>query len=360
MSSSCQQGTKNKTALSQRSLDLDIITLRRINIRAPNNSIINSNAALISDGSGQGIWSTITVGATSTSNTIATIRSLNIQSNSAILADGSGGTYWGIVQSGVQGGGPATSLSNISSLLMSTIWVSSLTVNTSNINPLYSLDVNGLLRASNILVGQTAGANPLRFSGASNLYDKSVIADIPSYLGPAGRDLLIYKSGGDPGAVRVQTTGSFQVEILNSNLSWPNYSNVPANVPLRVDSTGIQMNGLRIPSLVTCNVFIADNYYTAGLNTYAAKLSNLNYYLDSTDMGSYLFFRSPSNLNVYPPGVNPNTAPQPIQGNFFVLKNLGANNVNVYTNTVTTFPIITSTTATFFYVGAPQNFWTPM
>ena len=173
--SSCQQA-KNKNASSQRSLDLDIITLRRINIRALNNSIINSNAALISDGNGQGIWSTITVGATSTSNTIATIRSLNIQLNRALLADGSGGTYWGVVQGqGVE----ATSLANISSLLMSTIWVSSLTVNTSNIDPLYSLDVNGLLRASNILVGQTADANPLRFSGASNLYDKTVIADIP-------------------------------------------------------------------------------------------------------------------------------------------------------------------------------------
>jgi hypothetical protein len=359
MSGSCQQATKNKSALSQRSLDLDIITLRRINIRAPNNSIINSNSALISDGNGQGIWSTITVGATSTSNTIATIKSLNIQLNRALLADGSGGTYWGIVQGETQGV-EATSLANISSLLMSTIWVSSLTVNTSNINPQYSLDVNGILRASNILVGQTAEENSLRFSGASNLYDKTVIADIPSYLGPAGRDFLIYKSGENPGAVRVQTTGSFQVEILNSNLSWPNYSNVPANVPLRVDSTGVQMNSLRIPSLVTCNVFISDDYYSAGLNIYAAKLSNLNYYLDSTDMGSYLFFRSPSNVNLYPPGVTPNTAPQPIQGNFFVLKNLGANNINVYTDTITTFPIITSTTATFFYVGTPQNFWTPM
>ena len=355
MSGTCQQATKNKTALSQRSLDLDIITLRRINIRAPNNSIINSNSALISDGNGLAFWSTLTVGATSTSNTIATIRSLNIQSNSALLADGSGGTYWGVGQ-----GGAATSLTNISSLLMSTIWVSSLAVNTSYSNPLYSVDINGNLRASNILVGQTAADNPLRFAGVSNLYDKTVIADIPSYLGPAGRDLLIYKSGENPGAVRIQTTGSFQVEILNSNLTWPTYSNVPANVPFRVDSTGVQLSGLRIPSLVTCNVFIPDNYYSAALNTYAAKLSNLNYYLDSTDMGSYLFFRSPSNVNIYPPGVSPNTAPQPIQGNFFVLKNLGANNVNVYTNTITSFPIITSTTATFFYVGTPQNFWTPM
>ena len=359
MSGSCQQATKNKSALSQRSLDLDIITLRRINIRAPNNSIINSNLALISDGNGQGIWSTITVGASSSSNTIATIKSLNIQLNSALLADGNGGTYWGIAQGG-GGGGPATSLENISSLLMSTIWVSSLTVNTSNINPQYSLDVNGLLRASNILVGQTVEENSLRFSGGSNLYDKTVIADIPSYLGSAGRDLLIYKSGENPGAVRVQTTGSFQVEILNSNLSWPTYSNIPANIPLRVDSTGVQVSGLRIPSLVTCNVYIPDDYYTGGQTTYAAKLSNLNYYLDSTDMGSYLFFRSPSNVNIYPPGVNPNTSLQPIQGNFFVLKNLGANNVNVYTDTITAFPIITSTTATFFYVGAPQNFWTPM
>ena len=49
--SSCQQA-KNKNASSQRSLDLDIITLRRINIRGPNNSIVNSNSALISDGNG--------------------------------------------------------------------------------------------------------------------------------------------------------------------------------------------------------------------------------------------------------------------------------------------------------------------
>lgn len=174
MSSSCQQGTKNKTASSQRSLDLDIITLRRINIRAPNNSIVNSNSVLISDGNGQAYW-------------------------------------------------------------------------------------------------------------------------------------------------------------------------------------GAQANRVHM----TCNVYIPDNYYSAALSTYSPKLSNLDYYLDNTDMGSYLFFRSPSNLNIYPPGVTPNSAPQPIQGNFFVLKNLGVNNVNVYTDTITTVPIA-SNSATFFYVGAPQNFWTLM
>jgi hypothetical protein len=348
--SSCQQA-KNKNASSQRSLDLDIITLRRINIRGTNNSIVNSNSALISDGNGLAFWSTITVGATSTSNTIATIRSLNIASNSALLSDGYGGSYWGVGQ-----GGAATSLANISSLLMSTIWVSSLAVNTSYINPLYSVDVNGSLRASNILVEQA-----LTFAGASNLYNKTAIADIPSYLGSNGRDLLIYKSGENPGSVRVQTTGSFQIEILNSNLSWPTYSNVPANIPFRVDSTGVQLSGLRIPALATCNVYIPNNYYVGNLSTYAPKLSNLNYYLDSTDMGSYLFFSSPSNINIYPPGVNPNNAlPLPIQGNFFVLRNLGSNYVNVYTDSNTNFPIITRTTATFFYVGAPQNFWTPM
>ena len=175
MSSSCQQGTKNKTASSQRSLDLDIITLRRINIRAPNNSIVNSNSVLISDGNGQAYW-------------------------------------------------------------------------------------------------------------------------------------------------------------------------------------GVQANRVHM----TCNVYIPDNYYSAGLSTYAPKLSNLDYYLDNTDMGSYLFFRSPNNLNIYPPGVIPNSAAQPIQVNFFVLKNLGENNVNVYTDTITTVPIIASNSATFFYVGAPQNFWTLM
>jgi len=173
MSSSCQQGTKNKAALSQRSLDLDIITLRRINIRAPNNSIVNSNSILISDGNGQ--------------------------------------AYWG------------------------------------------------------------------------------------------------------PQANRVH---------------------------------------------ITCNVYIPDNYYSAGLSKYSPKLSNLDYYLDNNDMGSYLFFRSPSNLNIYPPGVNPNSAPQPIQGNYFVLKNLGSNNINVYINPIIPFLISASNSKTFFYVGTPQNFWT--
>ena len=121
-------------------------------------------------------------------------------------------------------------------------------------------------------------------------------------------------------------------------------------------------NNLRIPSLATCNIYI-DNAWTLASNY--PKLSNTTYYLDSNDMGSYIFCTSPSNLTFVPPGVAPpvgNSNPYggQVQGNFFVLKNLGSNNISVATAPTSAYSVINYTTGTFFYVGAPQNIWVIM
>ena len=82
-------------------------------------------------------------------------------------------------------------------------------------------------------------------------------------------------------------------------------------------------------------------------------------------MGSYIFCSTPSNITFVPPGVTPPTGnANPYtgqsQGNFFVLKNLGSNNITVATSNTITYSVINYTTGTFFYVGAPQNIWVPM
>ena len=53
-------------ATSSRSLDLDIVTLRRIYIRnSTSNALIQSNYALLSDGKGGTYWSTVVTGSNS-------------------------------------------------------------------------------------------------------------------------------------------------------------------------------------------------------------------------------------------------------------------------------------------------------
>ena len=221
-------------ATSQRSLDLDIVTLRRIYVREASNAIISSNYALLSDGKGGTYWSTV------------------VTSNS-----GSGGISGAYIST------------------FSTSIGTSFTTQT--------------LTASNI--------NAYTF-----------------------------------------TTSNFVI-------------------------TSATANNLRIPSLATCNIYI-DGTWSQAAN-YQKLSSNLNYYLSNDDMGSYIFCSSPSNLTFVPPGVTPqtgNTNPYTgqQQGNFFVLKNLGSNNLTVATNSNTTYSVINYTTGTFFYVGQPQNFWTPM
>jgi hypothetical protein len=218
-------------ALSQRSLDLDILTLRQVYARGASNALITSNYALLSDGKGGTYWSTVTLGSNS---------------------DGGGG-----------GGGIA--VSSFSSIIGVTFTTSNLTATNINTN--------------------TVTTNTL------------------------------------------------------------NYTSFTYN-------------------LQTCNIFINSNFDNAA--SYPELVtSNLNFYLNASYMNSYLFCTSPSNLNFVPPDVTPPIGPinsytGQTQGNFFTLKNMGSNILNVCTNPTTVFPVITSTSATFFYLGAPQNFWTPM
>ena len=217
-------------ALSQRSLDLDIVTLRQVYARGLSNTVIGSNYALLSDGRGGTYWSTVTLGS-------------NVD----------------------LGGGGGMAVSSFSSIIGVTFTTSNLTANTVTAN--------------------TVTTNTLNYT-------------------------------------------SFTYNLQTSNITIePNFTNAGS-----------------YPNLVT---------------------SNLNFYLNSNFINTYIFFTSPSNLNFVPPGVTPptgeaNSYSGQVQGNFFTLKNMGSNILNVYTNPTTGFPVITSTTATFFYLGAPQNFWTPM
>jgi hypothetical protein len=228
-------------ALSQRSLDLDIVTLRQIYARGSSNSIVTSNYALLSDGKGGTYWSTVSLGSNFVNNT------------------------------GISG----TAISSFSSIIGVGFTTSNLT--------------------------------------ACNAYVKTL-----------NTDTII--------------TNAIATNALN-------FTNFTYN-------------------LQTCNIFLSNGFTNSA--AYSKLItSNLNYYLGSNDMNSYIFCTSPSNLNFVPPSVqaqsgyaNPYTGQ--IQGNFFSLKNMGSNILNVYTNPATAFPVITSTTATFFYLGQPQNFWTPM
>ena len=229
-------------ATSSRSLDLDIVTLRRIYIRNP------------------------------TSNAL-------VQSNYALLSDGNGGTYWSTVITG-------TALSSFSTSIGTSF-------------------TSQLINSSNLLATNLTATNLT----ATNL-----------------------------------TTTNFTAQNFTPQT--------------------IVASNFRLPNLALCNIFI-DSAWSLASNYPKLVSSNLNYYLSNDDMGSYLFCQSPSNINFIPPGVRPavgvtNPFSGQSQGNFFTLKNLGSNILNVVTNPTTSYQVITSTTATFFYVGAPQNFWTPM
>ena len=244
-------------ALSQRSLDLDILTLRQVYARGASNSLITSNYALLSDGKGGTYWNIVTLG-----------------SNSG--------------DSGSGGGGIA--VSTFSSIIGVTFTTSNLTAKNINTN---------LITSSNLIT--------------SNL-----------------------------------TTSNLTATNINTNL---------------ITTTTLNYESFTF-NLQTCNIFINPNFDNAA--SYPNLItSNLNFYLNASYMNSYLFCTSPSNLNFVPPGVTPptgsvNSYTGQIQGNFFTLKNMGSNILNVCTNPTTAYPVITSTTATFFYLGAPQNFWTPM
>lgn len=224
-------------AASQRTLDLDFVTLRNINVRNINNSYITSNFTL--------------------------------------LSDGKGGTYWKslIIDSNIN------------------VTLSNLTAVNSLISPL-----GVITTLSNTVVNTTT----------------------------------------------LNTTTLNATSLITSNIT--------------VNGT-FNLENARFPTVNVTNIFLSNNWSNASNYT---KLSNTNYYLSNDDMGSYIFISSPSNLAVLPPGVSNNLYTSQKQGNFFVLKNIGACNINIFTNNTTAFPVITSTSATFFYIGNPQNFWLPM
>lgn len=228
-------------ATSTRTLDLDIVTLRRIYVRNP------------------------------TSNAL-------IQSNYALLSDGNGGTFWSTVVTGSNSG---------------------------------------------------TGIGSAQLSSFSTAIGTSFTSQ----------------------------------SITTPNLNATNFTTTNFTAQNFTPQTVVASN-FRLPNLALCNIFI-DQGWTLAPNYPKLVASNLNYYLSNDDMGSYLFCQSPSNINFVPPGVTPsvgnmNPFAGQSQGNFFTLKNLGSNILNVVTNPTTSYQVITSTTATFFYVGTPQNFWTPM
>jgi hypothetical protein len=82
-------------------------------------------------------------------------------------------------------------------------------------------------------------------------------------------------------------------------------------------------------------------------------------------MGAYCFIRSPSNVLVIPPSIGITIASNtivPFNGNFFVVKNMGAANITVYQSNYDIFPVtvIPATSATFFYPGTNFSYWTVM
>ena len=279
-------------ALSQRSLDLDILTLRQVYARGASNSLITSNYALLSDGKGGTYWNIVTLG-----------------SNTGDSGSGGGGIAVSTFSSVI--GVTFRTLNLIASNInTNTITTSNLTA--SNINTDTITTSN--LTASNINTDTIT---------TSNLTASNIVTNTFTTSNLTASNIV---------------TNTFTTNTLN-------YESFTFN-------------------LQTCNIFINPNFDNA--DSYPNLISsNLNFYLNASYMNSYLFCTSPSNLNFVPPGVIPptgsvNSYTGQIQGNFFTLKNMGSNILNVCTNPTTTYPVITSTTATFFYLGAPQNFWTPM
>lgn len=230
-------------ASSQRSLDLDIVTLRHIYARDASNCAIMSNYAL--------------------------------------LADGKGGTYWSTVVTGVGGG---IAISSFSTSIGTSFYSQVITTPT--------------------LTTQTL------------------------------------------------TTQSFTTNTLT-------------------------VSALQLTGLALCNIFINNNgqNYSDYNNLFkftSGSETQFDFKITSNTLGNYLFIRSPSNVVVLPPnttckvpggGTDSNTFAG-VEGNFFVVKNMGAVNVFVATSNAsppgTTTVVIPQTSATFFYLGGNYNYWTPM
>ena len=263
-------------ASSQRSLDIDIVTLRRIYARDTCNKAIESNYAL--------------------------------------LADGKGGTYWStVVTSGsASGSGSANSFSTIISSNFTTLNLTALSnFYSSNIRPLAGQSILNLI-ATNV----TASGN---ITASSNITAQ--------------------------GNLSANNTIFSQNAVFNT---------------LQVTS------GIQITSLNVCNIFINNNGQNiTSYNNFSNISGQFVFRPASNIMGAYCFIRSPSNVFVVPPSILTNVASNtivPFNGNFFVVKNMGSANINVYQSNFDIFPVtvIPATSATFFYPGAPFNYWTVM
>ena len=259
-------------ASSQRSLDIDIVTLRRIYARDTCNKAI--------------------------------------QSNYALLADGKGGTYWSTVVTDARSSGSVNSFSSIISSNFRSVNLTALSnFYTSNIRPLPGQTT------LNITAGNVTASGNIRVQG----------------------DLI----GNNSIASQI---GTFTTLTVTS--------------------------GLQITSLNVCNIFINNN--GENLANYD-NLSNISegfvFRPGSNIMGNYCFIRSPSNVSVIPPSIGTTIGGNlisntivPFNGNFFVVKNMGAANITVYQSNYDIFPVtvIPATSATFFYPGAPFTYWTVM
>ena len=255
-------------ASSQRSLDIDIITLRRIYARDTCNK--------------------------------------GIQSNYALLADGKGGTYWSTVVTDARSSGSVNSFSSIISSNFTTVNLTALSnFYTSNIRP---------------LPGQTI----------LNLTASNVTAS---------------------GNITAQGNLSANNNIFSQNA---------------VFSQLTVTSGIQITSLNVCNIFINNNGQNLASYDNLSNISGQFVFRPASNiMGAYCFIRSPSNVLVVPPSILTDIASNtivPFNGNFFVVKNMGAANITVYQSNYDIFPVtvIPATSATFFYPGAPFTYWTVM
>lgn len=229
-------------ASSQRSLDLDIVTLRRIYARDASNCAIMSNYAL--------------------------------------LADGKGGTYWSTVITGGEASGGGLAISSFSTSIGTSFYSQAITTPT---------------LTTQTLTTQTLNVGAFQMAGLAicNIY------------------------------------------INNNGQNYSAYNNVT-------------------------------NFTSGGVTQFDLKIT-------SNSLGSYLFIRSPSNFVILPPNTtcsvpggntDSNTLYSPVEGNFFVVKNMGPVNVSVATSNASppgpTTVVIPQTSATFFYLGGNYNYWTPM
>ena len=88
-------------ASSRRTLDVDILTLRQVNIRGPNNSIIPSTSVLVSDGKGGTYWSPVsTIGSYPSFNQLAFNSNIYTATPGSTIFTLSSGTGIGFVGSG--------------------------------------------------------------------------------------------------------------------------------------------------------------------------------------------------------------------------------------------------------------------